>query len=70
MRRKDRAVEDGLDSGDASRFPLARWRRFTTEPYINTNLFAFDEAARMIYMHTANAGRTRQRRSGRARLFQ
>jgi len=29
------------------------------QPFINTNLFVFDEAAHVIYMHTANVGRTR-----------
>ena len=28
------------------------------QPFINTNLFVYDEAANVIYMHTARAGRT------------
>lgn len=29
------------------------------QPFLNTNLFVYDEAARAIYIHTARAGRTR-----------
>lgn len=29
------------------------------QPFANTNLFVYDEAAHAIYMHTAKAGRTR-----------
>jgi len=29
------------------------------QPFINTNLFVYDEAAHAIYMHTAKVGRTR-----------
>src|SRR5690606_1258136 len=29
------------------------------QPFINSNLFAYDEATQAIYMHTAQAGRTR-----------
>jgi hypothetical protein len=29
------------------------------QPFINSNLFVYDEAAHLIYMHTANVGRTR-----------
>jgi uncharacterized protein len=29
------------------------------QPFINTNIFVYDEAANVIYMHTARSGRTR-----------
>lgn len=38
------------------------------QPYINTNLFVFDEAAGAIYMHTARTGRTRTNIEGDARV--
>lgn len=31
---------------------------FEERPFLNTNLFAYDEAAHAIYMHTARTGRT------------
>ena len=34
------------------------------QPFINTNLFAFDEPAHAIYMHTARLGRTRDNIAG------
>lgn len=38
------------------------------QPYINTNLFVFDQAADAIYMHTARAGRTRTNIESDARV--
>jgi nitroimidazol reductase NimA-like FMN-containing flavoprotein (pyridoxamine 5'-phosphate oxidase superfamily) len=29
------------------------------QPFVNTNLFVYDEAAHALYLHTARAGRTR-----------
>jgi len=61
MRRKDRAVEDeAWIRAMLHRVPFGTLATVNDgQPYINTNLFAFDEAARVIYMHTANMGRTR-----------
>ena len=61
VRRSDRAVED-----DAWIIAMLRNTPFAAlatvsdgQPFINNNLFAFDEAAHAIYMHTAALGRTR-----------
>jgi uncharacterized protein len=61
VRRKDRAVED-----DAwivhflMRAPMAQLATVHDgQPFINSNLFAYDEAAHAVYMHTAPVGRTR-----------
>ncbi len=61
MRRKDRAMEDeAWIRAMLHRVPFGTLATVHDgQPYINTNLFAFDEAAHVIYMHTANIGRTR-----------
>lgn len=60
-RRKDRAVEDAA-------WIKALLRRAAVavlaaesggQPYAHANLFAYDEAANAIYLHTAGEGRTR-----------
>lgn len=60
MRRRDRARDDAwirafLHSG--------AWGALATisegQPFINTNLYVFDEDAHAIYLHTARIGRTR-----------
>jgi uncharacterized protein len=38
------------------------------QPFINMNLFAFDEGAHAIYMHTARLGRTRDNIEGDERV--
>lgn len=38
------------------------------QPYINTNLFVFDQTAGAIYMHTARMGRTRTNVESNARV--
>jgi hypothetical protein len=61
VRRNDRAVEDA--AWIAAMLHSAPFGTLATmfegQPFINSNLFAFDEAAHVIYMHTAPAGRTR-----------
>jgi uncharacterized protein len=37
-------------------------------PFVNTNVFAFDEARRAIYLHTAKTGRTRANVEGDGRV--
>jgi nitroimidazol reductase NimA-like FMN-containing flavoprotein (pyridoxamine 5'-phosphate oxidase superfamily) len=60
-RRQDRAVTDEawirafLDQ--APHGVLAY--NYEGQPYVNTNLFVFDEQAHAIYLHTARIGRTR-----------
>lgn len=60
MRRRDRAQADDwigafLEAG--------AWGALATiadgQPFINTNLYVYDDEAHAIYLHTAQAGRTR-----------
>jgi nitroimidazol reductase NimA-like FMN-containing flavoprotein (pyridoxamine 5'-phosphate oxidase superfamily) len=61
VRRRDRAVED--HAWIAALLHRAAIGMLATQhdgqPFINSNLFVFDEPARVIYMHTAQVGRTR-----------
>jgi nitroimidazol reductase NimA-like FMN-containing flavoprotein (pyridoxamine 5'-phosphate oxidase superfamily) len=61
VRRKDRAVDD--EAWIRALLRTAPMGTLATvcdgQPFINTNIFAYDEAAHVIYMHTARAGRTR-----------
>jgi nitroimidazol reductase NimA-like FMN-containing flavoprotein (pyridoxamine 5'-phosphate oxidase superfamily) len=61
MRRSDRAVEDEewirtmLHSAAVGTLATAH----DDQPFVNSNLFVYDEAAHAIYTHTASTGRTR-----------
>jgi nitroimidazol reductase NimA-like FMN-containing flavoprotein (pyridoxamine 5'-phosphate oxidase superfamily) len=59
--RQDRAVED--EAWIRALLHRAPWgvlaTTFREQPFINSNLFAFDEAAHALYLHTAREGRTR-----------
>ena len=61
MRREDRAVKNDdwmrafLRSCPVGYLATVHEGR----PFINSNLFVYDEAAHVIYMHTARVGRTR-----------
>ena len=61
VRRRDRAVED--DAWIRAALQHAAFGRLATiqdgRPFINANLFVFDEARHAIYLHTARRGRTR-----------
>jgi nitroimidazol reductase NimA-like FMN-containing flavoprotein (pyridoxamine 5'-phosphate oxidase superfamily) len=61
VRRSDRAVTD--ETWIRAFLHQAAFGALATvhdgQPFINTNLFAFDEAAHALYMHTARIGRTR-----------
>lgn len=61
VRRKDREVaDDAWIAALLHRAPLGTLATIAAgRPFINSNLFVFDEAERAIYMHTAGAGRTR-----------
>lgn len=60
MRRSDRGVEDEawiramLDTTPLGFLATA----YEGQPFLNSNLFAYDPAQHVIYMHTANVGRT------------
>lgn len=61
VRRHDRAVEDEawiralLHRAAVGTLAMS----FEGQPFVNTNLFVYDEAAHAIYLHTARVGRTR-----------
>ena len=61
VRRRDRAVEG--DDWIRSTLHAAPFGHLATvhegQPFINSNLFLYDEEANAIYMHTARHGRTR-----------
>lgn len=60
VRRQDRAVND--DAWIRRKLHEAAYGALATvhdgQPFINTNLFVYAEAAHAIYLHTARAGRT------------
>lgn len=70
VKRRDRAVEDQAWIAELlGRAPMASLA--TThdgQPFINSNLFVYDEAAHCIYMHTARHGRTRANVEGEQRV--
>jgi nitroimidazol reductase NimA-like FMN-containing flavoprotein (pyridoxamine 5'-phosphate oxidase superfamily) len=61
IRRKDRSVEDHAWIVDLlQRAPMAQLATVHDgQPFINSNLFAYDQDAHAVYMHTAPVGRTR-----------
>lgn len=61
VRRQDRAVEDeAWIRAFLHEAPLGVLATvYEGQPFINSNLFVYDEAAHAIYMHTAHVGRTR-----------
>ena len=61
VRRRDRAVEDeGWIKELLHRAPIGALATVHEgQPFINSNLFVYDEAANALYMHTARYGRTR-----------
>ncbi|HEY3340719.1 MAG TPA: pyridoxamine 5'-phosphate oxidase family protein [Anaerolineae bacterium] len=70
VRRKDRQVEDEQWIRAMLReTALATLATLDGEqPFLNMNLFAFDEDKRIIYMHTARLGRTRSNIINNARV--
>ncbi|MEP7292282.1 MAG: pyridoxamine 5'-phosphate oxidase family protein, partial [Chloroflexota bacterium] len=60
VRRSDRSMEDAWIVEMLHTAPIAALATVHEgQPFINTNLFVYDEAAHVIYMHTARYGRTR-----------
>jgi nitroimidazol reductase NimA-like FMN-containing flavoprotein (pyridoxamine 5'-phosphate oxidase superfamily) len=61
VRRSDRAVEDeGWIRAFLHRAPVGALATvYDGQPFINSNLYVYDEAAHVIYLHTARVGRTR-----------
>jgi uncharacterized protein len=61
VRRRDRAVnDDGWIRDLLRRCPFGTLATVRDgQPFINMNLFVYDEQANVLYTHTARAGRTR-----------
>lgn len=61
VRRRDRAVEDeAWIRAFLQHAPIGVLATVSDgQPFINSNLYVYDEAAHCIYTHTAKAGRTR-----------
>jgi nitroimidazol reductase NimA-like FMN-containing flavoprotein (pyridoxamine 5'-phosphate oxidase superfamily) len=60
VRRSDRAMEDAWIIEMLHRAPYAALATVHDgQPFINTNLFVYDQAAYAIYTHTGRYGRTR-----------
>ncbi len=61
VRRKDRAVDDDAWIIELlRRAPMAQLATvYDGQPFINSNLFVYDESQHAVYMHTAGKGRTR-----------
>lgn len=61
VRRSDRAVEDEDWIREfLHRAPMGTLATvYDGQPFINSNLYVYDEANHVIYMHTARLGRTR-----------
>jgi nitroimidazol reductase NimA-like FMN-containing flavoprotein (pyridoxamine 5'-phosphate oxidase superfamily) len=70
VRRKDRAVNDeAWIAALLRRAPIGNLASVRDgQPFINANLFVYDEATRAIYMHTARKGQTRDNVEGDERV--
>ncbi len=70
VRRRDRAVDDEQwIKALLHRAPLGAMATVhDRQPFINSNLFVYDEAAHAIYLHTARVGRTRANIDGDSRV--
>ena len=68
VRRRDRAVEDeAWIRAMLHRAPVGYLATVHDgQPFLNSNLFVYDEAAHCIFMHTARVGRTRANVEGGA----
>ncbi|GER85711.1 hypothetical protein KTAU_43450 [Thermogemmatispora aurantia] len=70
IRRRDRAVNDeSWIRNFLHRAPVGVLATVEGEqPFLNSNLFVYDEAAHAIYLHTAASGRTRRNIEGSERV--
>jgi uncharacterized protein len=70
VRRRDRAVTD--DDWIRALLHRAPFGTLATvhdgQPFLNTNIFVYDEEADAVYLHTARTGRTRANVEGEARV--
>lgn len=61
MRRRDRAMDDAWIREFLRRAPFGQLATASRgQPFINANLFVFDELRHAVYLHTAREGRTRR----------
>lgn len=70
LRRADRGVDDDAWIKDfLRRAPMGALATVADgQPFINSNLFVYDESAHAIYLHTARQGRTRANVEGDSRV--
>ena len=70
LRRIDRGIsEDGWIIDMLQRAPVATLATvYEGQPFINNNLFVYEEDMHVIYMHTARTGRTRNNVNGEERV--
>ena len=70
LRRPDRGVDDDAWIKDfLRRAPIGVLATVADgQPFINSNLFVYDESAHAIYLHTARQGRTRTNVEGDERV--
>lgn len=68
VRRDDRAVnDDEWIKALLHRAPVGYLATvYGDQPFINSNLFVYDEAEQVIYMHTARTGRTQTNMNGQS----
>ncbi len=60
MRRNDRAMDDGWIRAFLAAAPVGVVATVDDgQPFLNSNLFVYDESRHAIYVHTARTGRTR-----------
>ncbi|MCZ7546921.1 MAG: pyridoxamine 5'-phosphate oxidase family protein [Anaerolineae bacterium] len=60
VRRTDRAMDEAGIKALLHRAPFGALATvYDGQPFINSNLYVYDEAAHAIYLHTARVGRTR-----------
>ncbi len=60
MRRNDRAMDDGWIRAFLATAPVGVVATVDDgQPFLNSNLFVYDESRHAIYVHTARTGRTR-----------
>jgi nitroimidazol reductase NimA-like FMN-containing flavoprotein (pyridoxamine 5'-phosphate oxidase superfamily) len=69
LRRNDKAADDAWICALLRRAPFGSLATLADgQPFINMNLFVFDEPNRVLYMHTARQGRTRSNVEGDERV--
>lgn len=70
IRRSDRAITDeAWIRGQLHRAAVGVLATVQDDqPFLNSNLFAYDEAAHAIYLHTARVGRTPANLAGEAKI--